>query len=80
MEEARQKADLTKTAFREETIGESTTPANTWREQFYKAKLGRSSPTEEPRQRAGELRLTTLHRGERPADESVKKSWVVKSE
>ena len=63
MVEARQRAEQANTAFREETTREVapprsretrvvTGPANTWLDQWYKAKYGRSSPLEEARRKA----------------------------
>ena len=59
-EEARQRAEQANTAdrkkatrIREETTRETlAAPANTWLEQRYKAKYGRSSPLEEERRRS----------------------------
>ncbi len=39
------------TAFREEARHDADAPANSWYEQWYKAKFGRSSPAEEARQK-----------------------------
>lgn len=49
--EARQRAEETKTAYREEATPKAT-PANTWFEDFFHAKYGRSSPREDARLRA----------------------------
>ena len=50
--EARQRAEQAKTAYREEAAPNAVMPANTWFEDFWRAKYGRSSPMEEARQRA----------------------------
>jgi hypothetical protein len=51
-EEARLRAELANTAFREDPTVEVARPANPWLEQFYMAKLGRNSPMEESRLKA----------------------------
>ena len=53
-EEARQRAESARTAYREEVTREVAGPANPWLEQLYRAKLGRNSPMEEKRLRAEE--------------------------
>jgi hypothetical protein len=50
--EARQRAEQANTVYREEAAPKAVNPANTWFEDFYRAKYGRSSPTEEARFRA----------------------------
>jgi hypothetical protein len=59
MEEARQRAEQSSTAYRQEAASENApqiSPAssrNDFLEQWYKAKYGRYSPMEEARQKAG---------------------------
>ena len=65
-EEARQKAELANTAFREETPVNTAAPAPDWTEQYFKVKYGRSSPSAETRQKA-EL-ANTAFREETTAD------------
>ncbi len=69
-EEARQRADRANAgaAFREDITTpnavryETAKPANSWQEQWFKAKFGRSSPTEEARQRADQANVGAAHR------------------
>ncbi|HYL15880.1 MAG TPA: hypothetical protein VEV41_22780 [Terriglobales bacterium] len=60
--EARQHAEQANTVYREEATPKAVMPANTWFEDFYRAKYGRSSPTEEARLRAE--RANTVYREE----------------
>lgn len=60
--EARQRAEQANTVYREEVTPKAVKPANTWFEDFYRAKYGRSSPTEEARLRAE--RANTVYREE----------------
>jgi hypothetical protein len=50
--EARQRAEQANTVYREEATPNAVKPANTWFEDFHRAKYGRSSPAEEARLRA----------------------------
>ena len=66
--EARQRAEQANTVYREEVTPEAVKPANTWFEDFYRAKYGRSSPLEEARLRAE--RANTVYR-EEPSPEAT---------
>lgn len=71
-QEARQRAEAERTAYREETAREVAGPANPWLEQFYRAKLGRNSPMEEKRLRAQEENAAYREEGKpeaRPAND-----------
>lgn len=59
--EAQQRAEQAKTVYREEATPQ-VMPANTWFEDRWRAKYGRSSPLEEARQR--EERTNTVYREE----------------
>jgi len=50
--EAKQRTEQANTVYREEFTPKEVMPANTWFEDFYRAKYGRSSPLEEARRRA----------------------------
>ena len=60
--EAKQRTEQTNTVYREEFTPKEVMPANTWFEDFYRAKYGRSSPNEEARLRAE--RANTVYREE----------------
>lgn len=72
-EEARQKAEAAKIAFREEAAPAGTRPANIWFEDWYKAKYGRPSPREEVRLNAEVA--STAFREERTATEPAN-TWL----
>lgn len=61
--EARQRAEAANRVYREEPAAK-VAPANTWFEDFWRAKYGRSSPREEARLRAE--RANTAYREEVP--------------
>lgn len=62
--DAKQRTEQANTAYREEAAPKSVKPANTWFEDFHRAKYGRSSPIEEARLRAE--RANTAYREEAP--------------
>jgi hypothetical protein len=63
--EARQRAEQANTVYREEATPSAVKPANTWFEDFHRAKYGRSSPAEEARLRAESA--NTAYREEAPS-------------
>jgi hypothetical protein len=63
--EARQRAEQANTVYREEATPNAVKPANTWFEDFYRAKYGRSSPAEEARLSAENA--NTAYREEAPS-------------
>jgi len=79
--EARQRAEQANTVYREEVTPKAVMP-NTWFEDFYRAKYGRSSPTEEAWLRAE--RANTVYREEivppaaQPADTWRDDFWKAK--
>ena len=72
-EEARQRAEASNTAFREEAAPAETRLANTWFEDWYKAKYGHPSPREEARLRAE--RANTAFR-EEPTATQPANMWI----
>jgi len=79
--EAKQRTEQANTVYREETP-KAVMPANTWFEDFYRAKNGRSSPIEEARLRAE--RANTAYREEiappaaKPANTFLNDFWKAK--
>jgi len=80
--EAKERAEQANTVYREEVTPKAVMPANTWFEDFYRAKYGRSSPTEEAWLRAE--RANTVYREEivppaaKPADTWRDDFWKAK--
>jgi hypothetical protein len=80
--EAKERTEQANTVYREEVTPKAVMPANTWFEDFYRAKYGRSSPTEEARLRAE--RANTVYREEiappatKPANTFLNDFWKAK--
>jgi len=66
--EARERAEQANTVYREEATPKPVKLANTWFEDFYRAKYGRSSPVEEARLRTEQA--NTVYR-EEPSPEAI---------
>jgi hypothetical protein len=80
--EAKQRNDQANTVYREDAAPNTVKPANTWFEDFYRAKYGRSSPAEEARLR--DENANTVYREEiappaaKPANTWLNDFWKAK--